>query len=161
MDYADLQNSANWDLAYSVNKEAEKVGGFSVKRIPDIVLPTYVNSKIIATYTDSDAAPLSWKTSGYVQKEISIGITVGNNQNTKFEFSRKIPLRKAASFSLPGYGENYKLVFSPHKWFLDISLSVWVYTGDLSDDLIQQLELVRIDLLRVEKKLDILLRGSI
>lgn len=147
----DLANASLWEQVHSVNVNAEYTSQAVYKPIEPIVIPVQLSAHLVATFTDSNNAPPTWYSAGFMQKEISIGIFVGSNQNTRYGYSRRVPLRKAQVTMWENFGENYKLTFRPHKWFDNMSFSVWQYTGEIPEISTAQFDALRIDLLRVEQ----------
>lgn len=149
----DLQNSALWQQVYQVSVNAEYTSSAIYKPIPEIVIPIQLTAHLIATFTDSNNAPSHWYSAGFMQKYISIGIFAGNQQNTKYGYSRRVPLRQAQITLWENFGESYRLTFRPHKWLDQISFYCWQYTGEIQELSNEQMEALRLDILRIEKTL--------
>lgn len=158
---ADLQNANNWELVFNITKDAEYTSTATHKAIPEIVVPTYLSSSLIATFAESNNVSPSWYTAGYLTRFISIGLTVGNNQNTKIGISKRVPLREASVIQFDTFNENYKLVFRPYKGLDNVSFTLWKYIGEIVDSTEDQIDLARIDVLRLEKKINIILQQSL
>lgn len=158
---ADLQNTSLWEQVYYTTVNGNRLSQAIIEPIPDLIIPTYLSSNLIAVYSESNNAPIKWRTSGWLTRYISVGLSVGNNQNTKIGYSERVPLNNTKVIQFNGLGENYKLVYTPYKKFTNISFGIWKYTGEITETLQQQLDLARIDVLRTERKIDLLLRGII
>jgi hypothetical protein len=149
----DLQNSALWQEVYQISVSAEYTSPAVYKPISPILVPIQLTAHLIATFTECNNAPPHWYSAGFMHKEISIGIFAGNQQNTKYGYSRRVPLRRAQITLWENFGESYKLTFKPHKYFDQMSFYIWQYIGEIPEISTEQFDALRIDILRVEKML--------
>lgn len=147
---ADIQNSSLWEDVYSVSKDAESVSSVMFRPMDEIVIPFNITSKLVVVYTSCRDAPPSWHSSGWLSQYAATGVTVGGVQNTRVGFSRRCFLDKLILANLENYGQSLRLVFQPHKWLHQISFHIWQFTGSVSNHELEKLDLVRIDLSRIE-----------
>lgn len=158
---ADIQNSSLWEDLYYTTVDAEGSSPYVFRPIPPITVPYSLNSRLIVALADSTTKRESWYSAGYLSREVSAGVTVGNNYNTKSDYSRRLLLGQPILILFNTLSENYKLSFSPHKWLSNISLHIWKYNGTIQDSLQEEVDLARIDILRTEKKINLLIQNSV
>lgn len=144
-------DSLNWDILYRGTEEA----------IPDILYygghrpipPREISSSariFIVGIASSQAKP-TWRLGGFLSAEIPISpsSTTQIPGGTEF-FQDKIPYGKRKLIELPFYEPpSIKLVIQPPKWFKDVYIEAWYYSGTDTDE-------ARESLIRIEEKIDLL-----
>jgi hypothetical protein len=157
----DLSNAANWSDLYEYSETAIPyvVGSARFYPMPEQEIPVSVERRILAAYASSDAAEPHWKSAGWLNQQIATGLTVGGIPEGRSTTGRRILLDRVNLIDFPLLASTYGLTFKPHYWLRDVSLRLWEYTGPDIDPLADQIDLVRIDLLRTEAKVNILLNG--
>lgn len=150
---ADIQNGSLWEEVYSVSKVADPVSEITFKPIPEIVVPFPITSRLIIVFADSEGAPLSWHSAGWLSRYITTGVTVGGTYSTKLGYSRRCLLRKFIMIDWDTYGQTPRYSFIPHKWLQQISLRFWQFTGNVTNEELERIDLARISLARIETAL--------
>ena len=125
--------------------------------IVDIEVPVLLTSRVVAVYAISETMLPHWKSAGFLNHKIKTGITVGGNNDARFNGSHHVLLRQINVLTIPttSYQGEYALTFSVRPWHEDIYLQFWEYTGvveDSENDLIIE-EVVR-RILEIQLKLD-------
>jgi hypothetical protein len=68
--------------------------------------------------------------------------------------------RGGTLIQFPRYAPQYRLEVEVPKWHKEMDLTIWEYIGPITDTTVQavleQADLIRVDLLRIETKLDAL-----
>lgn len=149
-----LSNAANWQDIYTRSLQAQIISDKAHIPIPEVTVPVLLDRHILAVYANSSTAKKSWSTAGYLKQKISLGLITGGTLDAEVIHSRRIGLKKITLVTFPRLTTEYGLGFDVPFWLKDISLTIWKYVGtesDSTEDLIQQ---VRIDLVRIEYKID-------
>ncbi|MGI8502043.1 MAG: hypothetical protein ACR2LR_13030 [Hassallia sp.] len=151
----DLNNSALWNLVWSANVQAELVPDKPrYLPIPPVEIPFLLDSHIIAVLLSSSTAPPSWKFGAFLNQKIATGIIVGGLTETDTH-QEKIWLNRISLVILPRLSSTYSLNFNIPHWFYDMSLKLWVYSGEENiSTLNDSLEEVKDSLSSIEKVLD-------
>lgn len=157
----DLQNSSLWEETYSTSVVADRLPTRKIIPIPEITVPILFEKPIIAVRVTSLTANITFKSCGWLAKRIATGVTVGNNLNNRFDYSRRLFLDAPSVIDWKNFGESYKLTFQPYSKFDQITLRIWQYIGDIPEFNAQQFEALRIDVLRLEKKVELLVNRDI
>jgi hypothetical protein len=152
MPVLDLQNSSLWEEVYSTSAEATYVGAVRTKPVPEIAVPVLFNSPIVAVRVTTTTQN-TYRTCGWLAKRIAAGISIGNKLENRFDYSRRLFLDTPSVIDWKSFGESYKLTFQPYRNFDQITLRLWQYIGDIPEFDSQQIEALRIDVLRLEKTL--------
>ena len=152
----DLTNSALWDLIWSANVQAELVPNKArYLPIPPVEVPFLLDSHIIAVLLTSSTAPPSWKFAAFLNQKIATGILVGGTNETQ-AYQEKIWLNRISLIILPKLTTTYSLNFNIPYWFYDMSLKLWVYSGEenVSPPSNDYLEEIKDSLLNIDRKLE-------
>lgn len=154
----DAGDSSKWNPLW--NTQVNSASTPDNKRyypIPDIEVPLLFSRRVIAVYASSETALPNWKSAGFLNHKIRTGITVGGNNDARFNGSQRVLLSQINVLTIPttSYQGEYAITFTVHPWHEDISLQFWEYVGsveDSTDDLIIE-EVVR-RILEIQYKLD-------
>lgn len=152
----DLTNSALWNLIWSANLQAELVANKPrYLPIPPVEVPFLLDSNIIAVLATSSTAPPSWKFAAFLNQKIATGITVGGFTDTQAH-QEKIWLNRISLVILPKLTTTYSLNFNIPYWFYDMSLRLWVYSGEENISLPANdfLEEIKDSLQEIDRKLE-------
>ncbi|MEH1978020.1 MAG: hypothetical protein V7L27_01700 [Nostoc sp.] len=153
-----LGNSANWDLFYSTTVQAViSSNGESYTPIPTITVPTLLESHIIATSVSCFSSKPTWYFGGFINQRINLGLTVGGLPDSDAVQKRRLYLNRLTLIIFPKLVDSYAVTFDVPKWFQDVTLTLFEYTGierDSTDDLVNQI--INVDLPRIESKIDAL-----
>jgi hypothetical protein len=149
----DLQNGDNWEDLYSSSHSITQTGPRSYIPIGEIQIPVLFEKPILAFYCESPSAPAHWVQAGWLNQKVRVGFTVGGAADGNRQNGRLMLLKKIMLVEWESLGGSYQVSFTPKKYLDDITLRIWQYTGPIVDSLEEQVDLTRIDLLRIEKQL--------
>lgn len=153
----DLTNQANWLQVYDQSHEVTNRTSISYTPMPPIEIPFLFDRRILSVKTTSEAAKPYWKYAGLLTQRFRIGSGGTNTLLPIADFSRrKLHLNRTELIIFPQYTENYELLLDPPYWFEDLRLTIWEYTGPEANSTDELVELTRIDVLRVEAKVNTL-----
>lgn len=148
-----LQAAENWQLAYN---ETVVAGQFSGGYFPirPFDLPTLFESPILLVQAEYLDAKPWWFLGCRLYQLVNTGVSTGAATG---RFAR-VPVNRPALVRFPRYAAQYGLRVEVPPWFDRLKLSVFEYVGTLTDSteaLIQeQSDLIRVDLVRIETKLN-------
>lgn len=155
-----LGNAANWSLLYQSHLFAQVVGGTPQKPtyapIGEIAVPILVESPLVAVLSGSAKAPAYYKSAGYLAQKIQIGTMAGGIPDAYYQSRRKVYLRQIQLVKFERLSSTYQLSFFPHYWLEDLDITVWEYTGTISDTTSALVQTNLEATLRVEQKVDAL-----
>lgn len=102
--------------------------------IPPIVISTLVDVPTVACYTETEDAPASWISGGWLGANIVSGLTLGGNSD--IEIGRySLKRSKINLLRFPQLSSAYALTLYPPKWFKSITYTVWAYIGPGTADI--------------------------
>lgn len=149
----DLNSPDNWQLAYNETTVAGRLAGGYIPLIPFDLPILFTSPLLLISAENIDAKPwwfLGCKLQQKVLTAISPGEAIGRYA--------KVPINRPALFRFPMYSAQYSLRCEVPPWFDRMKISVWEYSGvigDSTETLIQDnSDLIRIDLLRIETKVN-------
>jgi hypothetical protein len=119
-----------WQQVYHQLLTAVPLGPGTYQPIPKVLLPLQISNRVIVAGASSQKAKGTWRFAGRLVPIVDCGaVDFGQAELNGFG----IPLNKGHLFVLPAYASTYQLRFEPFFWMEDILLSVWEFTGDVSD----------------------------
>jgi hypothetical protein len=147
----DLTAPGVWESIYDEDFDAVQPVAGRYVAIPRKDLPILLEESVIAIGTSSSTAPPHWRYAGRIVQRahipgISTGLVDGREQKCKLN------IITLAIFPL--VVPQYRLAYEFPHWITNLSLSLWRYTGPEVDELAQLIETVKVDILRVENKID-------
>ncbi len=151
----DFGNSTNWSNIYDKIANAPVTDKGHIP-IEEIIIPVQTESSIVAAICSSQSAQDNWVSAGFLRVNVRAGLLTENNFDSILK-SEHLLLEEIHIFQYPAVASSYALSFHPRRWLKDIHLTVFEYRGAIDDKISDQLDLIRIDLLRNEKKIDIVL----
>lgn len=154
----DIGNSSNWNLIWNQSIVAVSAQYYPDRYypIPKVTVPILLENHIISVLVTSTTAKETWYYAGILSQKIRTGITVGGNTDVEVQQTRKLYLGKLNLLILPRLATNYSISFDVPSWFEQVEYFVWEYTGTVIDSTDEILEIIKIDLLRIESKIDAL-----
>lgn len=152
MAIADTNNTALWEEVYTTAVDAERPYPNRYIPIKEILCPVVLDRPLIAAYVGTNK-PVTFRSGGWMSKNVSIGVTVGNNMNTKADWSRRLMLDQTYMILWENFNQSYKVKFSPYKQLDHVIFRLWQFTGEISQLSDEQISALRIDVLRLEKML--------
>lgn len=161
-----LNELGNWRLVYM----REHIGDPRARRIrapmiDPIELPTMIESQILAVSATYIQASPTWNTAGWFYQEQRVPLddapmfpgVQGTGFTTLDSAKRQVELNSMQLLQFPRYGTEQIYRFEPARWMPKIRLGVWEYTGPVVNRIIENLETVKVDLVRIETKINGLL----
>lgn len=125
-------------------------------------LPLIFDSHVLAISASFAAAPPKWRTAGWLTQTYSgidlaespITDTVGSPTAGVDAARERIGLNTLELLRFPALASNFYLWFDPVHWLPKLTFSIWEFQGTQPIDLEDSLRLARLDLTRIEFKLD-------
>lgn len=150
----ELGNPSNWELIYNETFTAGAAprGGYFPLQPVDI--PVLLSSPIIVVEAQNLDAKPWWYLGCRMQQVLSVGIAPDRVLGA---FVR-CPVNRPRIFRFPRLAADYSLRAEIPPWYERMKISVFEYLGPIGDTteraVIDQGELIRIDLTRIETKID-------
>lgn len=151
----DLNNAQSWALIYQEYRQAQQVtpqGGYIP--IPAFEVPTLLSSRILIAKTVSNIpAGKRWRWAGNLRINQAFPNSGVNSQPTEI-IAYPLYLNRSKLLVLPETATNYNLILSDAFWLRDLQLSIYEFTGEGNSEVIELIQTVKIDVLRIEAKID-------
>lgn len=148
-----LNDPANWSLAYNETTIAGRLAGGYIPLVPFDLPILFTSPLLLISAENIDAKPW-WYLGCRLQQKVETAISPGEAIG---RYAR-VPVNRPALFRFPMYSAQYSLRCEVPYWFEKMKISVWEYAatvGDSTEELIQDnSDLIRIDLLRIEAKVN-------
>jgi hypothetical protein len=147
----DLTAPNVWEQVYEASKAAVQPTPETFISIPRITIPILLHERVIVVGTSSSNVKPNWRFSGTLSQRLvipslGIGLVDGHKET--------IRINALSLLVLPNLTPDYRLDLDVFPWIRDLSISIWRYIGPEVDELVQLIETVKVDILRVENKLD-------
>jgi hypothetical protein len=147
----DLTAPNVWEQVYDGTIAAQQPAPGIFIPIPRISIPIILHERVIVVGTSSMNARPNWRFSGTLSQRLVLpslgsGLVDGHKQTLR--------INALSLIVLPILTPDYRLEYDVFHWIRDISLSVWRYVGEDQDALTELIETVKVDVIRVESKLD-------
>ncbi|YAF95175.1 MAG: hypothetical protein AB3A66_21765 [Nodularia sp. CChRGM 3473] len=150
-------NAANWQQLINYSATAVIMSENVYVPIPPIESPTFLENNIIAVYVTTTIPPgRFWNFGGNVEQRFISGLTVGGNTDAAGTIE-KMWLNKITTILFSKISASYSLRFYFPRWFKDVHLQCWEYTG--VDDTDEQILLAE-EFGNINFKLDQLLNNT-
>lgn len=132
-----------------------------------IELPVTIESRIVITSAVYIAAKPSWRVAGTLFQEVGgVGINAaitygfGPAGTAVVDVSRRTILLNSTELHIfPKLATEHRYRFEPVRWLPEVTLGVWEYTGPETDTTEELLQTVKVDLVRIESKLNALVNS--
>ncbi|BAU09700.1 hypothetical protein LEP3755_01730 [Leptolyngbya sp. NIES-3755] len=146
------------------NKELAKIRAPMIEMIE---LPITIASRVLIVSAVHIAAKPSWRVAGTLFQEVA---GVGVNAAATYGFGpagtavvdvsrRTILLNSTELHIFPKLATEHRYRFEAVRWLPDVTLGVWEYIGPETDTTEELLQTVKVDLVRVENKINILMNS--
>lgn len=151
-----LADASSWQQIYNETFVGEptniRPGWFP---IPAFVVPILLHSPYVAIAASSDDAASNWRFGFFARQFISpAAVGVGSLES----YAVKAFLNRAVIAKFKMFSAQYQLRIEIPWWHKSMSVAIWEYVGpidDTSDKLVRDTtDVIRIDLLRIEQKID-------
>jgi hypothetical protein len=153
----DLDSASLWEQRYVTHKYgAARPTGRGFVPIAPFKIPLLLESPIVAVRASSEDGGKDWKLACWCDRIIPTSSPVaaiaqisadrnplGMNKTTLLDYTAN-PV------------ENYQLQLEPPYWMPDLRVEVWEFVGAIGDTLADDLDVARVDLVRIEAKIDAL-----
>ena len=143
----DLNDSNNWTLRTDINQVAlstivdQKEKFFP---IPEFNLNVSINANFIAVAILINYGKPSWSWGGLLNINFDLPFTTQTSGSKGFSSSESLLINKTKIIQVNKIsGSSYGLSYSPPKWFRDVRIKVWQYTGfeyDFVDDTLYDIQ---------------------
>lgn len=146
----DLSNAAQWQLAFEQYKLEETVFPKTFPKIPGYLLPITFDRYVIACSVTTELYQSGWFTGGWITQRVELP---GTEFGRVDSFKARIPLNRTVLITLPSVSQQFQLWFDPAGWLIDFTLRVWEFNGPIGTKEQELLDVIRVDLLRIETKI--------
>jgi hypothetical protein len=144
-----INNDENWQLLFTDSKtavEATPKGGHYP--IPAIEVPVRIDNRVIAVQNRVVQAKSTWRFGGNIIQRSQVGGGGSASPLPLLELEVcRLRINRTRLIVFEQFLTDYELIYETPVWFKNVSLTVWGYTGEVSDEL-------KADLLRLESKVD-------
>jgi hypothetical protein len=152
--------ASNWNLSYQDTRNATSGKVYGKKftwSIDAWTIPILFESPILAVHCGSQSASTGWKRGGWLTREQRQASLTPDLQSLS-DTGRRVRLHKGTliDFTQAPQVSSYALTFEPSIWLQDVTLTIYSYTGPIDDTLFDELGALKIDLLRIEAKINAL-----
>lgn len=151
----DFGNQANWLLVYEERRDAAYLDEQQFTPLPAFELPFLFDKPILACKAFSQGAKPTWRFAGTLTQRFQLGSGgVGTTLPIAEASRRGLKLGRTELCVFTQYTQHYELLLECPYWLDNLRLTIWEYVGPNSDSTEALLELARIDLFRMESKID-------
>jgi hypothetical protein len=143
----DLTASGVWERIFDEDFNVVRPSPATFAPIPRKEIPILLHEPVIAVATSSSTAPSHWYYAGrLLQRNVIPGL--GSNPVDGIELKCALNRTKVGIF--PTLTTDYQLAYEFPPWITNLSLAIWRYTGPIDDSVIELIETLKIDVVRVE-----------
>lgn len=159
----ELSGSNKWQRIYyqqhQGNLDNKKI---RAPLIDPFEIPFLLDRHILAVQTFCSSSKPKWRSAGYLTQvfgnlQLDEGSPIisspGSALDAKSEFIR---LNTTQLVIFPKIKSDFYLWFDPAPWLPTLAFGLWQFVGESSDPLTELIETVKVDVLRVESKIDAL-----
>lgn len=151
-----LQGQGIWNQVYNEHRNATLVQTAHIP-IPAFEISFLFESHILAVRCLSTTAKAHWRFAGILSQQFQIGTGGTASPLPDVTASQhKSRLNRTELIIFPKLTGNYQLIFEPAYWLKDARLTIWEYTGIESDTTEELIQTLKVDLIRIESKVDAL-----
>jgi hypothetical protein len=158
-----LSDAGSWRLVYyqqHVGVEANRRS--RTPMIDPIDLPITIASRVLAVGATYLQAPPTWNLAGFFYQEVAVSLDdapvfpglAGVPTTTLDSSKRRIGLNAIELHIFPRLASEHRYRFEPVRWMPRLTLGVWEYIGPETDSTEELLQTLRVDLARIEFKVD-------
>ena len=148
---ANFSDSTLWNLAYEEIRIEEQTFPRRFPAIDPWVVPITFDSHVFAVSASTALYKDSWYTAGYLSQTLEfsgVGFTLASGATFR------VPLNRTVLLIYPKLTDEFQLRFSPCGWIIDITLRIWNFNGPIITREEELLDVIRVDLARIEAKID-------
>ena len=159
-----FQQLDNWRLVYY----QQLIGVENNRRsrtpmIDPVEIPVTIEGRVLAVGATYIQAPPTWNVAGFLYQELDqislndalVFPDIGSGGLTALDTgSRRVLLNNLQLYIFPRLASEHRYRFEAMRWIPRLTLGIWEYTGAESDSDSETLEAIRVDLARLEAKVD-------
>lgn len=135
-----LYPGTSWEQIYSAHYRAAIVTSQKMRPIVPQDIPIVPESHLLAVYAASDTALDHWTAAGSFQ-QIYPSATFSNQKLLAGRY--RLFLNQTTLLELPNRGASYQLRYFIPRWFEDIKITIWQYSGPISNTLAEAIAQLR------------------
>jgi hypothetical protein len=152
---SDLGNGANWlkiyDQFHVAQPHPEQIGKYYP--ISPILIPTVLDNYTVAVFSKPSSPKPTWTFGGKVYPLVSVSnsdISVG-----KYNSYYSLGINETTIFKVAKISTYYRLLVQVPKWFVDVYLQAWVFTGEEpSNNIEMKIDNIKLQLNRIEQEIN-------
>jgi hypothetical protein len=147
----DLTAPGVWEPIYEEEFNVVRPTLGSYTPLPRKEIPILLQESVIAVATSSSTSPARWYYAGRLLQRVQIpGVSAGLTDGVEY----KCALNRTKVAVFPKLTEDYQLAYEFPPWIENLSLRLLRYTGPITDNVVELVETLKIDIARVEFKLN-------
>lgn len=149
-----LSSGSDWALVYQETKRAAYAVAPNYYPIPAFAIPLLLSSPILVIEAANIDARPWWWLGCRLQQVLYTGLAPSEVLGSFLN----IPLNRPRLVRLPRLAPDYSLKVEIPPWFESMKISIYEYTGTVGDTtdalILEQSEVIRVDLARIESKIN-------
>lgn len=159
-----FQQFGNWRLVYYQQLTGQQSNSRTRTPLIDPVeVPVTIAGRALAVGATYLQAPATWNVAGWLYQEldqVSLNDSIvfpeisSGGQTAIDTGSRRILLNNLQLCIFPRLATEHRYRFEPVHWMPRLLLAIWEYTGEEFENDIELMEQLRVDLARIETKVD-------
>lgn len=150
----ELSNPAHWEFVYNETFRAGALPGNRYIPLQPVDIPVLVSSPLLVIEAENLDAKPWWFLGCRIQQRFSVGIA----PDTALGAFVRVPVNRPRLFRFPRLSADYSLRAEIPPWYDRMKIVIYEYTGPIGDTteraVIEQGDLIRVDLTRIETKID-------
>lgn len=153
----ELGNPANFMQVYDERRDVAPAGGGFSEPLPAFEIPFLFSQPLLAVKAFSQSARGTWRFGGTLTQRVQLGsggsgsvLPIAENQR------RALRLGRTELCYFPAISNQYELLLEAPHWLDDLRVTIWEYVGPISTPELELTQLLRIDVLRVEAKVNVI-----
>lgn len=149
-----LLDPASWNQVYTESRTAVQATPLGAHiPIPAFEIPIVMHSRVFVIKTTCVQTKPRWRFAGNLKPRIAAPIAGIVSPPVEIA-SLYIQLNRTKLIVLPSFVTDYNLVLETPTWLKDLSITIWEYVGAIEDTTEELIGVTRVDILRVESKID-------
>lgn len=148
MRLVEISNSAKWENIYSHSATAGYLGE-QIIPIPSFSIPLFIESDIIAIYSNCDIPEgRLWNWAGTVEQIFNLELIPGTKNTGE---QKNLYLKRLTTLFFPSINAPYSLKIRIPRWFPNCYYEIWAYSGK---DISSEEELIKNEFQSLNLKID-------
>lgn len=147
----DLTAPGVWEFVYDETFQGVQPTPDTYIPIPRITIPVLLQERVLVVGTSSESTKPNWRFAGTLTQRLSIpGLGAGLVDSAR----EALRINGLTLVVFPHLTQDYQLDFDVYPWIRDITVAVWRYTGPEFNSTEELIQTLKVDILRVETKID-------